>query len=152
MTIRGVAVLLLCTLPAAVCAQALTDPTRPPLGIGAGDGMGAGVQQIAPPATKGLLSVIISPSRCAAIIDGRTIRLGEKYGDATLVEITPQGVVLRSEHGRRTMQLFPGVGMKSAAAPVAPQPAVICRLDSRKQDKQETPKKSTRHNGLKEKK
>lgn len=148
MTIRG-AILLLAMLPLAAWAD-LPDPTRPPIEIGEGAGMA--VQQVAPVATKGLLSVIISPSRCAAIIDGKTIRLGEKYGNAILVEITAHGVVLQSAHGRRSMELFPGVGMK-VTAPKTPSPAsVTCTLENVKQNSQKKYiKKLPAQTGLKEK-
>jgi len=137
--------LLLSMLPVAVCGQGLSDPTRPPPEIG--DGSASLAQHAAPAAAKGLLSVIISPQRCAAIIDGKTIRLGEKHGDATLVEITARGVVLQNAHGYRSMQLFPGVGVKMTAAQSASQQAVMCRLENQK-----VVKKMPGQTGLREKK
>jgi MSHA biogenesis protein MshK len=149
MTIRKAVFLLLCSLPVAAWAQVLSDPTRPPLEIG--DGSVSTVQHAAP-AARGLLSVIISAERCAAIIDGKTIRLGDKYGDAVLVEINAQGVVLRQAQARRTMALFPGVGVTVAAAQPSSQQAVMCRLENDKYENQKTVNKSTRQTGLKEKK
>lgn len=150
MTIRGAALLLLSTLPLAAWAQVLPDPTRPPIEIG--DGTGWSAQQAAPASAKGLLSVIISPERCAAIIDGKTIRLGEKYGDATLVEISARGVVLQGEHGRRSMELFPGVGMKATAPKPASPASVTCTLENEKQNnKKKHIKKLPAQTGLKEK-
>lgn len=145
MTIRSAVLLLLCTLPAAVWGQVLPDPTRPPLEIGDGSVSSA---QNAPPATaKGLLSVIISPSHCAAIIDGKTIRLGEKYGEAILVEINAQGVVLQGVQARRSMALFPGVGVTVTAAQASSKQGAICTLENQK-----IVNRSTRQTGLKEKK
>jgi len=150
MIIRSAVLLLLCTLPAAAWGQVLSDPTRPPVEIG--DAPASSVQHAARAAAKGLLSVIISPTRCAAIIDGRTIRLGEKYGEAMLVEINPQGVVLQGAQGRRSLALFPGVGVKmNEAQPSSPQ-AVTCKLGNNKFENQISVNKSTRQTGLKEKK
>lgn len=149
MTIRSAVLLLLSTLPLAAWAQVLPDPTRPPMEIG--DGTGWSAQQAAPAAAKGLLSVIISPERCAAIIDGKTIRLGEKYGDATLVEIRAQGVVLQGEHGRRSMELFPGVGVKVTAPQPLPPQAAICTLASRPMNTTKAVKKLPAQSGPKEK-
>lgn len=150
MTMRSAALLLLCTLPVAAWGQVLPDPTRPPVEIGAGPA--SSVQHAARAAAKGLLSVIISPSRCAAIIDGKTIRLGEKYGDAILVEIDARGVVLQGAQGRRSLALFPGVGVKMTAAQPSSQQAVTCKLENNKFENQISVNKSTRQTGLKEKK
>ena len=62
-------------------------------------------------------SLRIAPGRRAAIINGHTVELGEKYGDARLVEVNERGVVLRGKQGLRVMQLFPGVDMKKRVAP-----------------------------------
>jgi MSHA biogenesis protein MshK len=148
-TIRGVA-LLLVLLPVAAGAQTLSDPTRPPVEIG--EGGGAYGQDVAPVVVKGLSSVIISTARCAAIIDGKTIRLGEKYGDATLVEITAHGVTLQGAHGRRGMALFPDVGMKASSDQPALPPAVTCKMENQNAEYHKTVKKLPRQNGLKEKK
>lgn len=148
MTIRSALLLLLSTLPVAALAQVLPDPTRPPLEIG--DGSGGVYAHAAPAVRKGLLSVVMSPSRCAAIIDGKTIALGEKYGDATIVEITARGVVLQGAHGRRNMELFPGVALKVTAA--QPPSPIMCVLESKKTETKKVVRKSPRQIGLEEKK
>lgn len=140
--------MLLSALPVAAWAQVLPDPTRPPMEIG--DGAGGVFVHAAPAAPKGLLSVLISPSRCAAIIDGKTIALGEKYGDATIVEITARGVVLQGTRGRRSMELFPGVDLKVTA--VQPSSPVMCVLESKKTETKKVLKKLPRQIGLEEKK
>lgn len=148
MTIRSLILLLLGVLPVAGWAQVLPDPTRPPMEIG--DGSGGTSVHVAPATPKGLLSVIISPSRCAAIIDGKTIALGEKYGDATIVEITARGVVLQGAHGRRSMELFPGVALKVTAA--QPSSPIMCVLESKKTETKKVVRKLPRQIGLEEKK
>lgn len=145
MTMRWNAILFLCSVSFAVAAEPLQDPTRPLMGTGEGEVVStANANQR--PNSKGLLSVIISPTRCAAVIDGKTFRLGDKYGDSTLVEITPRGVVLRGANGLRNMGLFPGVGVTVVAQGATTQ-AVSCKIENYKIDK-----KSTRLSGLKEKK
>lgn len=147
MTIFRIMFLLLCVWPCAGSAEALQDPTRPPAEIGEGAGAGASITiRSSAPTMRGLLSVIISPSRCAAIIDGKTIKLGEKYGNATLIEITPNGVLLQGSSGVRSMGLFPGVGVKVITLN-AVQKSVTCKLEDHKIEK-----KVTRQSGLKEKK
>jgi hypothetical protein len=164
MGIRGAVTLLLCALPLAAWGQSLPDPTRPPNEIG--DGAVSGAQRPAANA-KGLLSVIISPARCAAIIDGKlvrlgehhggaqlveisasgVVRLGERHGGAQLVEITASGVVLQGPGGRRSMALFPGVGVKVTEPDSPPRKGVGCTLENQK-----NMKKSPGKAGLEEKK
>lgn len=103
------ALLLLCMLP--LVAWALPDPTQPPGGLTTVPGQAAAAEE------RGLQSVIIAPGRRAAIINGHTVELGEKYGDARLVEVSERGVVLRGKQGKQVMQLFPGVEMKKRVAP-----------------------------------
>ena len=110
-------------------AQVLTDPTRPPPGIGDASSS-AGLMSY--PQVKGLQSVIISPQHCAAIIDGKTVELGGKHGAERLVEVTERGVVLQGEHGRRALTLFPAVGMKITEARSGQQ-AVKCQSGQSKQ-------------------
>ncbi len=88
-----------------VSAEELPDPTRPPL-LSSSD-----AAQIEPEKSAGLQSVIISKKRSAAIIDGQTIELGEKYGDVRLIEVSDTRVILQGAHERRVMTLFPGVSM-----------------------------------------
>ena len=113
--------LLLLTLPSAVGAEALRDPTRPPAEINAASSV---VPLTAPPVKTGLQSIIISPQRRAAIINGQTIELGGKYGNAKLIEVNERGVVLMGEQGKQTLALFPSVNLKLKAepSPVKPLP------------------------------
>lgn len=95
---------IVCLLPSTFCqAEELPDPTRPPTMISiptAAEGKNL------PP---GLQSVIISKSRRAAIIDGETVELRGKHGDATLIEVTESSVVLQGAQGRQVLTLFPDV-------------------------------------------
>jgi len=96
------AVLML--LAAAAHAQrpaVLADPTRPPA---------AAVEAaLAEPAGPRLQSVLISPSRRAAVISGKSVALGAKFGDATVESINESAVVLKYADRRETLQLIPGM-------------------------------------------
>lgn len=94
-----------------VHAADLPDPTRPPSSIFA---------PVAGPAedlSSGLHSIIISDIRRAAIIDGKTVELGEEHGGARLVEVNEGGVVLQRAQSRQVLSLFPGVKITRKEAP-----------------------------------
>jgi len=61
------------------------------------------------PAGPRLQSVLISPDRKLAIIDGETVALGGTVGDATLVQITETGVTLKRGAQVTRLELYPGV-------------------------------------------
>ena len=86
-------------------AQTLRDPTRPPASIG------SPADQSGAKATGGpeLQSVLISPTRRVAVIDGQTVTLGEKFGEARVVKIAESEVVLRNGQDLQVLKLFPGV-------------------------------------------
>jgi len=107
-TLRSSALhLACCLLPSAFCyAEELPDPTRPPASIAAPV---AASSVEAAPAPAGLQSIIISKTRRAAIIDGETVELGGKHGDAKLVEVNEGSVILQGAQGRQVMTLFPDV-------------------------------------------
>jgi len=101
-------------------AEELVDPTQPPASIAAPIVAASGVAA-APPQATGLQSIIISKQRRAAIIDGETVELNGKHGDAKLIEVNEGSVVLRSAQGRQVLTLFPEVKItKNIAAAVAP--------------------------------
>lgn len=113
---------------AAAEAEVLGDPTRPPLAVSAPtatDGQAAA-------ADRGLQSVIIAPGRRAAIINGQTVELGGKYGDARLVAVSERGVMLRGPQGKQELTLFPGVVIKKNMAQVAPKPLAAKPVSSEK--------------------
>lgn len=86
----------------AAFAQALSDPTRPP------SFSGETARSATAPASR-LQSVLISPGRKLAVIDGRTVALGERVGDATLFAIAPTQVTLQQGAGYQTLKLYPGI-------------------------------------------
>lgn len=108
---RAIALALMLFSASAV-AQVGNDPTRPPTGFGAG----AADADIAD--TGGgmtLQSVMISPTIKTAIISGVTVKLGEKYGDAVLVKVAENEVVLKSGATSQVLKLYPGVEKRESA-------------------------------------
>jgi MSHA biogenesis protein MshK len=89
----------------AAYAQALADPMRPPAVGEIGD-------NDRPVAPSRLQSVLLSPSRKLAVIDGKTVSLGATVDGATLVAIRESEVVLQKGAERETLKLNPGVHMK----------------------------------------
>ena len=114
MPIRMMAVAAL-ALPAGSSAQALTDPTRPPLELMSSVAAGAA------PRTP-LQSILLSSTRKGAIINGRYVALGGTYGKAKLVRITATEVTLKGDQGLEVLQLYPPME-KASAAPGGPRGA-----------------------------
>ncbi|HVY07057.1 MAG TPA: MSHA biogenesis protein MshK [Burkholderiales bacterium] len=81
-------------------AQALRDPTRPP----ASSARAAGKVE---PSGWTLQSVLISPERRYAIINGEVVAIGGSVGGAVLVAVAPERVTLRTHDGLRTVPLYP---------------------------------------------
>lgn len=102
----------------AALAQPLADPMRPPAAPAAAPAEGAGESA---KAAARLQSVLISPRRRVAVIDGRVVREGERVGDATLVAIAASHVVLQRAEGRETLKLTPVVQKK----PIPRRPAKV---------------------------
>jgi hypothetical protein len=105
---------------AAAPALALPDPTQPPVEIEAPSAPRAAAN--AAPVNRGLQLVIITHGRRAAIINGHTVELGAKYGDATLIVVNEGSVRLRDSHGNEaSMSMFPGMGIRKKAIPAPPE-------------------------------
>jgi MSHA biogenesis protein MshK len=102
--------LLLAALPAP--AQTLADPTQPPpesrlLAPGAAD---ASVVSAGPR----LQSILIGTrGREVAVIDGQTLRKGDKINGAVLVQIGKNQVVLQHGRAKQVLTLFPDTGTGS---------------------------------------
>ena len=121
----SISILLALGAALAVCAplaaaQALRDPTRPPIIFGrTGDG---GTASRSRNAEWVLQSVLLSPERRYAIINGEVLSLGGSVAGAELVAIREGEVTLRAGGVLRTVRLFPDVDMHSEAVPQEQQP------------------------------
>ena len=108
----------------ALAQTALPDPTRPPaaleesaVAVEAKTGKGSGVV-----AQGGLQTVIMRKGRKpVAVINGTMVELGGKLGDATLVEVGENEVVLQGPQGREVLHLTPSAE-KQPVHDVAPGP------------------------------
>jgi MSHA biogenesis protein MshK len=86
-------------------AQAMSDPMRPQAIAPADDATAAA-------SSSRLQSILISPARKLAVIDGRTVLLGGSVGEATLIAIRESEVVLKKGDERETLKLNPAVQIK----------------------------------------
>ena len=102
---------LLCVGLPIFAGELLPDPTKPAVEIPYDSDNDKSGAAEAPPVEKkaGLQSIIISPQYRAAVINGETIALGGKIGDATLLDVRENSVVLQGPDGKRVLELFPGV-------------------------------------------
>lgn len=88
-------------------------PRNPFVGPGEGSARPQAVAGVeaGPPAEPVVRSILYSIGRRLAIVDGRIVSVGDRVGEATVVEITPNTVVLRGGAGeRRTLTLRPTAG------------------------------------------
>jgi MSHA biogenesis protein MshK len=91
-----------------VLAQGLSDPTRPPREI-----LGGSADAYAPAAGSSPVQVvIISKNRRQATINGQTVNLGGRYGNATVVRITDEEIVLQRPEATETIKLYSSVQRK----------------------------------------
>jgi MSHA biogenesis protein MshK len=89
-------------------AQGLNDPTRPPREILGG---APGTFEAAVSSSPAQV-VIISKDRRQATINGRTVSLGGRYGNATLVRISDEEIVLQRPEATETIKLYSSVHRK----------------------------------------
>jgi MSHA biogenesis protein MshK len=101
-------------------AQALDDPMRPPQAAAVA-AAAAGEAQAAVPGGSRLQSILLSPGRKLAVIDGRTVPLGGSVDGATLVAIRETEVVLQKGAERETLKLNPGVQIRPVPRLAAPK-------------------------------
>jgi len=114
--------------------EMLPDPTRPPLEAGFA-AAGANVTRDAGPV---LQSVKIAPGHRTAVISGKLLAEGDRFGTAKLVSISDSEVVLLGPEGRQTLKLFPGVE-KLAAHPLPAQLPASGKNKSKRKTEQKAP-------------
>jgi len=103
---------LLSAVPLSQAAQAqpLVDPTRPP-NVSASQAAGPAAGEAAPGPLR-VESILIAPGRRLAVVGGRTVSVGGKLDDATVVEIAETHVLLRQGAEMKRLPLYPGVERK----------------------------------------
>lgn len=97
----------------AASAQALRDPTMPPAGLAPA---GAGPAASLDPALPVLQSVLIGRQpggRRLAVIDGQTVRVGEKFKGAVLASVSDNQAVLLRGSNKLVLRLYPAAERRS---------------------------------------
>src|SRR5437763_11508208 len=89
---------------AAIAQGGLADPTRPPSVVPKVES--AGGTAAPAQAARRLQSVLISGTRKLAVIDGKTVALGEKIDGAKLVGVAETGVTMRRGEDRQTCRMY----------------------------------------------
>ena len=101
------ALLALCmpTLVLADLSTDLADPTRPNVKR---ERVVVNTKVIAKPKEALFLqSTLVAPNRRLAVINGKTIYVGERVADAEIIEISPQQVTLLRGGVREVLRLLP---------------------------------------------
>jgi MSHA biogenesis protein MshK len=93
--VTGLSALLSVLNTSGVMAEALRDPTTPPAQLLQVEGGPAEVYSV-----PVLQSVKLGSQTKAAMINGETVLLGQKYGGAKLVKVTETQAVLKSADGK----------------------------------------------------
>ena len=87
-------------------SSVLADPTRPPAVFIEGDS-GDDAKANEPPPV-GLQAVVIRKgAKPVAVINGQTVQLGDKIGDAKLVKLNETEAVLQGPNGREVIRMTP---------------------------------------------
>jgi MSHA biogenesis protein MshK len=123
---RTIALMILLGVATDVGAlELLADPTRPAIDAATMKGGAASEATAVPVAAKEVLqSIVISPQYRAAVINGETVVLGEKFRGATLLDVRESSVLLSDAQGKRVLELYPGVRIKKVE-PVSKQEANV---------------------------
>jgi MSHA biogenesis protein MshK len=93
--------------------DSLPDPTRP--ASAPSEGVTSAVQGLV------LQSVLIAPQRRLAVINGRTLAIGERIDGATVVDIQAHEVVLKRASGDLTLRLVPRYVSRSTNTTPTPE-------------------------------
>jgi MSHA biogenesis protein MshK len=110
-TIRAAGFSMAACLPLLVLAQGLPDPTRPPASLSVVESASA----VASTSGPELQSILISPTRRIAIINGQHLRQGDKFGEARVVRISESEVILRNGSESQVLKLFPEIEKRPAS-------------------------------------
>lgn len=101
--------MLATALPGAVMAQGMKDPTRPPPQFLDP----ADAAQGALPPDSGLQSIKRTGKRYLALLNGEWVKPGDRAGEAVVVKIAEQSVVLSYPDGRReTIGMYPDIELR----------------------------------------
>ena len=105
------------------CGQAIgqdaalpVDPTRPPSVASEAASANAKADAGAGPAAVGLQTIILRRGgKSMAVINGVQVKIGDKVGDATLVQLSETEAVLKGPAGRQVLHMMPGIEKHGSA-------------------------------------
>ena len=118
MPFRYAVCVVMSLMAAALQAETLQDPTRPPASLLAAPSPAAS----APESALQLQSVLLGKGRTpAAVISGEVVVLGGRFRDTKLVRITERSAVLRGPQGDTTLALLPDTN-RQGHSPATPEP------------------------------
>ena len=103
-------IFLLMSVSFAAHPESLPDPTRPPVSLE------SNTSGIAQPTGPALQAIRTSNGRRSATISGQEVKIGSKVGDAVVMRIDEDRVILRGPGGIETLKLFPDVEKHPIAA------------------------------------
>jgi MSHA biogenesis protein MshK len=106
-------IMLLASCTALAQAEPLPDPTRPAIDLTPSGAVSADAKPVV--SSEGLRTILISPDRRSAIINGQQIPLGGKFGEERLMAVCEDRVVLQGSDGRREVSLYPEVSITGLA-------------------------------------
>lgn len=92
------------------CGQALSDPTRPPDAFRSQLGSAPAAPAVSQFSSQPV--VILSSDRRQVTINGQTVKIGGRIGDAKVVRISDTEVVLQSAESTETIKLYGAVEKK----------------------------------------
>ena len=115
--LMGIFTLLLALVAGGGWAQALQDPMRPPSFAATSGGETAEESQLGPV----LQSTVLSNGRRIAMIDGKSMKVGDKIGEARIVTIDPASVTLREGKTTRVLEMFQGIKVTHPKPPGSAQ-------------------------------
>jgi MSHA biogenesis protein MshK len=109
------------------CAHAdtLKDPTQPPASLYSDTMTDEGQEAVSSPV---LQSVIIGPQFRAAVINGKTVMLGKKYEQATLIKLDEHKAMLRNPDMTTQTLLMDYAIEKKIVFPVAASTATKIKM------------------------
>jgi MSHA biogenesis protein MshK len=97
---------ILLALAAHTALAQVTDPTQPPAALQAPAASQPGQPAEAPPRAAQLQSILVSPTRRVAVIDGETVRVGQDFHGARVALIGEIEVVLLRGKEKEVLKLF----------------------------------------------
>jgi hypothetical protein len=90
----------------------LADPTQPAYGMATGAGAAGRSTGSA------LQSTFVSASQRRAVINGRTYKVGDKYGGGTIADIQPYEVVVKQANRETRLRLLPKLAKETQVVKV----------------------------------